>query len=106
MDKNLILFAKKLKKLRKKRHLTLEKISELTDVSPNHILKLEGGRANPSFSLISRLSEALNVEIKELFNFDDLQPESYIKDEFLKLINFSDEKHLQTLYKIHKDLIN
>lgn len=105
MDKNLELFAKKLKQIRKKRGFTLEKLAEIVDVSPNHIQKIEGARANPSFSLISKLSQALNIDIKEFFNFDDLQPENFIKDEFLKLIKYSDEKHLQILYKIHCDLI-
>ncbi len=106
MDKNLEFFAKKLRQIRKRRNLTLEQLSELTEVSPNHIQKIEGARTYPSFQLLSKLAFALNIDLKELFNFDDLQSESYIKDEFLKLINYSNEKHLQTLYKIHRDLIS
>ncbi|MBQ7450447.1 helix-turn-helix transcriptional regulator [bacterium] len=106
MDKNLELFAKKLRKIRKKRGYTLEKLAEMVEVSPNHIQKIEGARTNPSFPLISKLAFALNIELKEFFNFDDLRSKNYIKDEFNKLLKYSDESHLQILYKIHRDLIN
>lgn len=106
MMSDIELFAKRLKILRKKRKLTLEKLAELVEVSTNHISKLEAANANPSFILITRLAKALNVELKELFNFDDLQDPDYIRDEFEKLLNFSNDEHIQLLYKIHKDLIN
>ncbi len=106
MKSDLELFSQKLKILRQKRKLTLEKLSELSDLSPNHIAKLEASKTNPSFNSICSLAAALQVEIKELFNFDDLKDKEFIKDEFQKLINYSDVKHLQLLYKIHKDIIN
>ena len=55
---------------------------------------------------LERIALALNVEIKEFFNFDGLKDVNYIKEEFKKMIKYSDEKHLQLLYKIHNDLIN
>lgn len=106
MESDLILFSKKLRTLRKKRKLTMEKLAELCDLTPNHIAKLEAAKSNPSFLSISKIAKALNVELKELFNFDELKDENFIKDEFEKLIKFSDSEHLRLLYKIHKDIIN
>lgn len=106
MESDLILFSKKLRILRKKRKLTMEKLAELCDLTPNHIAKLEAAKSNPSFFSISKIAKALNVELKELFNFDELKDENFIKDEFEKLIKYSDSEHLSLLYKIHKDIIN
>ena len=105
MQTDLELFARKLKLIRQKRKFTLEKLEEVSNLTPNHIAKLEAGKSNPSFNSISELAHALNVELKELFNFDELKDENYIREEFKKLINYSDEKHLQLLYKVHRDLI-
>ena len=106
MQDDLKLFSKKLKMLRNKRKLTLEKLSEMANISPNHLSKLEASNTNPSFGLISKLATALDVELKELFNFDELKPPSFIKDEFKKLMKCSSDEHLKLLYKIHRDLIS
>ena len=105
MNKDLMLFAKRLKQIRKQRHLTLEKFAELVEISPNHISKLESARTFPSFQLISRIANALNIDMKELFNFDSDKDTEYIKNEFVQMIKYSDPKYLNTLYKIHQDLI-
>ncbi len=100
------LFAARLAYLREKRGFTQEKLAEMVGRSTNHISKIETAGANPSFELIVMLSNALNVEIKELFNFDSLQDINCIKSEFRNYLKNPDEKHLKMLYKIHKDLLN
>ncbi len=100
------LIAIRLKQLRKSRGLTQEKLAELIGRDTKHISKLEIAGSYPSIETLDRIANVLNVEIKEFFNFDGLKDKNYIKEEFTKLINYSDEKHLQILYKIHKDLIN
>ena len=106
MQDDLKLFSKKVKMLRNKRKLTLEKLAEMAGISTNHLSKLEASKTKPSFGLISKLATALDVELKELFNFDELKDPSFIKDEFEKLIKYSNEEHLKLLYKIHRDLIS
>ena len=63
MEKTLILFGKKLKDIRNKRKYTLEKLSEMADITPNHLKKLESAKACPSFKTICNLASALNIEI-------------------------------------------
>ena len=100
------LLALRLKQLRKSRGLTQEKLAELIGRDTKHISKLEIAGSYPSIETLERIALALNVEIKEFFNFDGLKDANYIKEEFKKMIKYSDEKHLQLLYKIHNDLIN
>ncbi len=100
------LLAIRLKQLRKSRGLTQEKLAELIDRDTKHISKLEIAGSYPSIETLERIAIALNVEIKEFFDFDSLKDGNYIKEEFKKMINYSDDKHLQLLYKIHNDIIN
>lgn len=100
------LLALRLKELRKSRGLTQEKLAEMIGRDTKHISKLEIAGSYPSIETLERIALALNVELKEIFNFDGLQDKNYIIDEFEKLLKYSDEKHLQILYKIHRDLIN
>ncbi len=100
------LLALRLKELRKSRGLTQEKLAELIGRDTKHISKLEIAGSYPSVETLERISNALNVELKDIFNFDGLQEKNYIINEFEKMLKYSDEKYLKMLYKIHKDLIN
>lgn len=100
------LLAIRLKQLRKSRGLTQDKLAELIGRDTKHISKLEIAGSYPSIETLDRIAVALNVEIKEFFNFDGLKDANYIKEEFVKMLKYSDENHLQLLYKIHNDIIN
>ena len=76
MDKKLLLFGKRIAKLRARKNITQEKLAELIGYSPNHISKLESARTNPSFDLIIKIAEALNVEVKELFDYEKSKKEN------------------------------
>lgn len=100
------LLAMRLKELRKSRGLTQERLAEMIGRDTKHISKLEIAGSYPSIETLERIANALNVELKDIFNFDGFQDKNYITDEFTKLLKYSDEKYLKTLYKIHKELIN
>ena len=100
------LLAIRLKQLRKKRGFTQEQLAEKIGRDTKHISKLEQAGSYPSIETLDRIANVLNVELKDLFNFDGLYEKNYIKNEFKKLLNTASEEHLQLLYKIHKDIIN
>ena len=106
MDANLLKFSKNLRKLRKNRKFTLEKLAEKVGVSPNHLSKLESSGTYPSFKLISKLSSALNVKMQDLFNFDEIEDIDFIRKYLEEMIKKSDSKHLNMLYKINNSIIN
>lgn len=100
------LLAIRIKQLRKSRGYTQEKLAELIERDTKHISKWEIAGSYPSIKTLERIASVLGVEIKEFFNFDGLKDANYVRDEFKKLLKYSDEKHLQLLYKIHNDIIN
>ncbi len=61
------MLAKNLKRLRKQKKLSQEKLARLVDISYNTISKIEAGKAkNPTFETLSRLADIFGVSIDEL----------------------------------------
>ncbi len=59
-----------IKKYRKEKGITQEKLAELTGLSLNFISKIESIKMHKCFSLetLGRIADALNISIKDLFN--------------------------------------
>jgi len=67
------IFVKNLKKFRKKSGFTQAKLAEKVNVSTHHIGMIEMSRNYPTFDLVERIANALQIEIYELF-LDPLSP--------------------------------
>lgn len=67
MSREISQIGKKLKKLRKQKGLSQDRLSKLADISYNTVIKLEsGGIANPSINTLQKLTKALNVSVDDL----------------------------------------
>jgi len=60
------IFAENLKKIRRKRGLTQEKLSEKANMSIQYLALLELARKFPSGEMLERLANALDIETYEL----------------------------------------
>jgi transcriptional regulator with XRE-family HTH domain len=58
--------GKRVRELRKEHGYSQEKLAELASIHENHVRRIEGGIANPSFLVIVRLAKALRVPAAEL----------------------------------------
>lgn len=63
-------FGKKLAYLRKKRNLSQMHLAEIIDSNFNYVSQIECGRANITMNMLILLADALDVEAKELFDFN------------------------------------
>lgn len=65
-----------IKFLRKDRHLSLRKLSKLSDISRPYLSNLENNRRfNPSMDTLGKIADALGVDIKDLFYSElELEP--------------------------------
>ena len=77
-------FGKHLKKLREAKKLGQEQLAELIGVEYQTISRIETGHYFTSFANLQKISKALNVKIKDLFDFSD---EEFTKSEIIKQIN-------------------
>lgn len=58
--------GKRVRELRKERSYSQEKLAELAGIHENHVRRIEGGTANPSFIVLVKLAKALSVPAAEL----------------------------------------
>ncbi len=69
MSKTIPIVAKNIKKLRKEKGLSQDKLSRLADVAHATIIKIEsGGIKSPTIDTVQKIAKALNVNINDLIN--------------------------------------
>ena len=63
--------GQRVRALRRERDLTQERLAEAAHLSVNYISGVERGFYSPSLTALAAVAKALNVEIKDLFDFHD-----------------------------------
>ena len=67
MSRKISPLAKNIKKLRKQKGLSQDRLSKLADVSNNTIIKIEsGGIQNPTIKTVQKIAKALGVSLDDL----------------------------------------
>lgn len=72
MEEIYLLIGKRIKYLRRLNSLTQAQLAEKADLSLNYISQIETGVASPTVKTLLTIAHALNVEIKELFDFEQI----------------------------------
>jgi transcriptional regulator with XRE-family HTH domain len=67
-------FGRRIRCLRKAGDITQERLAESVGCSTEYISRIERGIVSPSFAVIARLAEALDVQPHALFDFDASHP--------------------------------
>ncbi|MFQ5900769.1 MAG: helix-turn-helix domain-containing protein [Thermodesulfobacteriota bacterium] len=100
------LLGGRIKELRKLRKLSQEKLSEKVDIDSKHLSRIEVGRGFPSLDTLERLANALNVELKDFFEFSHETPGPVELQESLNcLLKEADEDRLRLLVKIVRAVV-
>ena len=63
-------FGTRVRYLRKRKHLSQEKLAFMTNMHRTYIGGIERGERNPSLKNIQAIANALEVKLSELFLFD------------------------------------
>lgn len=63
--------GKNIRKIRKEKSFTQEKLYLESGISRSHIAMIEAGKRDVTISSLFKISRALNVNMKEIFSFDD-----------------------------------
>ncbi len=96
--------GQRIKELRERKNISQLKFAEELNMEASNLSKIERGIQIPKEESLIKIANALNVSIKDLFDYDHFID----KDELLNKINFilksTDTKTLQKYYKILMDL--
>lgn len=86
------LLGMRIREVRKQRGLSQERLAEKVGVDPKQISRIEGGKSAPSLDTLEAIAKHLQVEIKDLFEFQHLVAEERIEDQAVRMLGLMDEK--------------
>lgn len=73
-DKDInVLFGLKLRQIRINKHMSQEEFAFHVGLHRTYIGQVERAEKNITLKNIGKIAEALNIDLKELFNFDDIK---------------------------------
>lgn len=92
--------GKRIQELRKRREFSQEKAAEKADISPNYLSRIECGKENPTLDMLIKLSQALEVEMWEMFDFGHVVSHREVKELIKNFSKSADETALRLALKI------
>ncbi len=69
-EKGITCFANQLRKIRKAKKVTQEQLAFKAGISLSQVARIETSRINPTLRTVFRISRALDVPLREMFDFD------------------------------------
>jgi transcriptional regulator with XRE-family HTH domain len=94
------LLGRRIRGLRKKRRLSIEKLAEKAGVSARFLGDIERGRENPSISSLIKLASALSVKMSELMKFEEELEGKALRKEMHDMIDRCDDEDVRFLLKV------
>ena len=98
-------FGLRVRELRKNSRQTQESLAEKLDIDVRSLRKIEAGESFPSVRTLEALVENLDTFLRELFDFEHLQPVSDLRESIINMLDDNPDK-LQDIYKIVKALVS
>lgn len=90
----------KIKELRERNHLTQFKLAELINMEPSNLSKIERGIQMPKEETLEAIIKALNIELKELFEFQHFMEYDDILKILIDILKNSNLQELRAYYKM------
>lgn len=98
------LLGAKIRALRKQQKLSQEKLSELINITPRQMVRIEMGQSFPTIDNIEHIAIALGVEVFDLFNNKSYDDIDNLKKQICKKLNSFDEKTIRFLFTVIQNL--
>ena len=105
MKNDKILLGARIKELRKQKKLSQNILSEKVDIGPKHLSQIEVGHSFPSLDTLTKIAKALQVEMKDFFEFVPETTKRDLVQSILKLLQEADTEKLRLIYKIIKIIV-
>lgn len=99
------LLGARIKELRRARGLSQDQLSEKVNIDPKHLSRIEVGKSYPSLNTLEKIAKALNVEIKDLFEYMHEVKGKELTENITRLLKESDEEKLRLILKITRAIV-
>ena len=92
--------GRRIQELRKSNKLTQEQLAEKIEIATSNISYIETGKFYPTPETLGKIAKALNVEIYELYMFEQLKPIDELRTELIGAIRANDDL-TRLMYKFY-----
>lgn len=92
------LLGTKIRYLRKMKGISQEKFSEMINISPRQMVRIEMGQSFPSIENLEKIALVLDISIQSLFENDYYDTIENLKYKLCDKIKTLDEKNTRFLY--------
>lgn len=97
------LLGARIREVRKGLKMSQEQLSEMVDVDPRYISRIERGNCFPSLDTLENIAQSLHVEMRELFDYEHLSGKRDCQEEISNVVALaSDDREKQLILKITK----
>ncbi|WP_277656222.1 helix-turn-helix domain-containing protein [Seleniivibrio woodruffii] len=86
-----------IRKYRKKKGFSQEKLAEKANISAKYLGEVERGEYNISASLLYDIATALEIPVSELFEFEKISDDDVLKKQIIKYIDSANSEQLNKL---------
>jgi len=95
------LFGMRIKELRTVRKLSQGQLAKRADISAKYVSRIETGQHFPSFDILKKLANALDVELKDFFEFThEGKNTKDLKETIRMLIKEANDEKLKLVVKL------
>ncbi len=92
------LLGAKIKDLRKQKKYSQEYFSELVNLNPRQIVRIENGESFPTAENLEKIADVLNVKVQDLFINDAFIEDTKMREIILKKLPLLSGDKLKTIY--------
>lgn len=94
------LVGKRIKEIRESQNLKQIDLANLIDIEATNLSKIENGIHLPQEDNLNKITKALDIDIKDLFDFRHFKSKEELLEKINKILNSSNINDLQFFYKI------
>ncbi len=96
------LLGARIKELRKAKKLSQEELAELVGIEPRHMSRIEVGKSYPSLDRLERIAKALDVELRDFFDFAHLEARPVNVEQINGMLMTMSDEDLKKIARILK----
>jgi len=100
------LLGARIREVRKLRQLSQERLAEKVGLEPKQISRIEGGKSSPSMDTLEAIARELQVDMKDLLDYQHLQEEEPIEDQVVRMLRMMDDKTKLVAIRLLRTLVS
>lgn len=89
----------RIKELRTAKNIKQCELADMLNMERSNLTRIENGKQRPTDENLEKIANILNVEIKELFDYNHIQTKQELINSIQSMLNNLEEKELQYIYK-------